>query len=144
MVTRRNAALDFVAMVAFATLVVSVPQVEAQTADEQGQALTGEWTGVWPGRSGDTATLIVHEIDTEKGTAQCTYVISRKDTGTKQYPVLSDFDPSPRPRLELQLPYGNLTFVLKGKVLQGAFKGAHRGDGPYFENSIVMEKKRRE
>jgi hypothetical protein len=144
MIRRKNTIIAFIGILIIAWPVIFLTIVEAETTDEQKQALIGEWTGVWPGVSGDTSTLIIHEIDTEKAKARCTYIISRKDTGTKEYPVLSDFIPGPEPKLEFKLPYGDLKFVLKGKVLQGAFKGAHRGtmsDIKTFENTINMEKK---
>jgi len=141
MITRKTTLIAFIGLLIIAWPGIFLTQVEAETADEQKQALIGEWTGVWPGISRDTSTLIIHEIDTEKAKARCTYIVSRKDTGTKEYPVLSDFIPGPEPRLEFKLPYGDLKFVLKGKVLQGTFKGAHRGSGVPWENTIDMEKK---
>jgi hypothetical protein len=141
MITRNITTIAIVGILIIAWPVIFLTQVGAETTDEQKQALMGEWTGVWPGISGDTSTLIIHEFDTEKAKAQCTYIVSRKDTGTKEYPVLSDFIPGPEPKLEFKLPYGHLKFVLKGKVLQGTFKGAHRGSGAPWENTIDMEKK---
>ena len=141
MVRRKAGTITFIGILIVAWLAVFFTPADALTANEQEQALIGEWTGVWPGMSGDTSTLIIHEIDSEKAKARCTYIVSRRDTGTKEYPVLPDFVPGSEPELGFKLPYGELKFVLKGKVLQGFFKGAHRGDGTYWENTIEMEKK---
>ena len=141
MITRKTTLIAFIGLLIIAWPVICLTQVEAETADEQKQALIGEWTGVWPGISRDTSTLIIHEIDTEKAKARCTYIVSRKDTGTKEYPVLSDFIPGPEPRLEIKLPYGDLKFVLKNKVLEATFRGWPPGGDRHLSKTIKMKKK---
>ena len=64
MVTRKTTAIAFMVILITACIMGFVTQGEAETTDEQKQALLGEWKGVWPGPSGDTLTLIIHEIDT--------------------------------------------------------------------------------
>jgi hypothetical protein len=134
MVTRKTATIAFIGILIITWLVVPLAQVEAETTDEQKQALIGEWTGVWPGIHGDISTLIIHEIDTEKAKAQCTY-ISPKGT----FPVLADFTPGPNPKLEFKLEHGELRFILYKNILQANFKGEVRG--MYLSNSTNMEKK---
>ena len=142
MVTRENTAVVFIAILITACLMLFFTQVEAQTTDEQKQALIGEWTGVWPGMplwpemSQSTVTLIIHEIDTAKAKAQCTYTSS--EYGEKKYPVLADFTPGPEPKLEFKLEGNEYKYVLKKNILQGAFKGII--DGIYVNSAITMEK----
>ena len=138
MITRKTPTIAFIGLLITAWLVVFVTQVEAETTDEQQQALIGEWRGVWPGAHGDSSTLIIHEIDTEKAKARCTYTVHRIDSGTKEYPVLADFIPGPNPKLEFKLEYGELQFVLKKSILQGTFEGMVRGF--YLSNTVKMEK----
>jgi hypothetical protein len=138
MVTRKNNAVAFIAILITAWLVVHVTQVEAQTTEEQKQALIGEWTGVWPSRYSNTATLIIHEIDTAKAKAQCTYT-SDSETGGKKKPVLADFTPGPNPKIEFKLEGNDYKFILKNKVLQATFKGMMGGH--YVSNNTSMERK---
>jgi len=135
MVTRKTTSIAFIGILITAWIIVFVTHVEAETTDEQKQALIGEWKGVWPGPSGDTLTLIIHEIDTAKAKARCTTISSV--SGEKTH--LADFIPGPNPKLELKPEGNDLKFILKNKVLQGTFKGM-RG-GTYISNSISMEKK---
>jgi len=66
-------------------------------------------------------TLIIHEIDTAKAKAWCTYTGSER--GEKKYPVLADFTPGPNQKLQFKVEMGDLQFVLKKKVLEGTFRG---------------------
>ena len=137
MVIRKTTAMAFIGILITAGLVVFVTQVGAQTTDEQKQALIGEWRGLWGGGYGrGSSTLIIHEIDTAKAKARCTYT----DTwlGEKKYPVLADFIPSPDPKLEFKLEGNEFNFVLKKSTLQGAFKGMR--DGLFVNSAIKMEK----
>jgi len=131
MITKKNATIGILII---PWLVISLTQGEAQTTDEQKQALMGEWSGVWPGIHRDTSRLIIHEIDTEKAKARCTYISPR---GT--YPVMADFIPGANPKLEFKLDYGELDFVLKESVLKANFKGMVRGMN--ISNTTDMVKK---
>jgi hypothetical protein len=134
MVTRKTIAVAFIPILITAWLVVFAIQVEAQTTEEQKQALIGEWTGMWPGYHQDISTLIIHEIDTEKAKAQCTYVVHGETV-----PVLADFTPGPKPKLEFKLEQAVLKFVLSKGVLSASVKGIVRGT--YVSNATVMKKK---
>jgi hypothetical protein len=124
----------FVAVLVAAWIVVFATQVQAQTTDEQKQALIGEWSGVWPGIHGDVSTLIIHEIDTEKKKARCTYT-SPKGT----FPVLAEFTPGPNPKIEFKLDYAELRFVLHKDTLQANVAGEIRGT--QMSNQTDMKKK---
>jgi hypothetical protein len=126
----------FVAILIAAWMVVIAPQVQAQTIDEQKQALMGEWSGVWPGVHEDISTLVVHEIDAEKGQARCTYT-SPKGT----YPVLAEFTPGANPEIKFKLDYAELRFVLHGNTLQANVKGEIRGY--QMSNQTDMKRKPR-
>ena len=76
---------------------VPLTRVEAETTDEQKQALIGEWRGVWPGLHGDSSTLIIHEIDAVKAKAKCTYILNQVDLGKSEHQVVADFFPGPNP-----------------------------------------------
>ena len=117
---------------AFASLVPT--QVQAQTIDEQKQALIGEWSGVWPGFHGDVSTLVVHEIDAEKKRARCTYT-SPKGT----FPVMAEFTPGPNPEIKFKIDYAELRFVLHGSTLQANVKGEIRG--AQMSNQTTMKRK---
>jgi len=136
MVTRKTTAIAFIGILITAGLVVFVTQVQAQTPDEQQQALIGEWRGAWAWGWGHTCTLIIHEIDAAKAKARCTYTSST--LGEKKYPVLADFTPGPDPKLEFQLEGNELKFVLKKNILQGARKGM--SGGFYSTATTEMEK----
>jgi len=134
MVTRKTTAITFISILITAGLMVFATQVQAQTPDEQQQALIGEWRGVWAGGYGHTCTLIIHEIDTAKAKARCTY----SPLGEKKYPVLADFISGPEPKLEFKVEGNELKFVLKKNILQGARKGM--SGGFYSTNTVKMEK----
>jgi hypothetical protein len=136
MVTRKTKAIAFIGILITAGLVVFVTQVQAQTPDEQQQALIGEWKGVWAGGLGHTGTLIIHEIDTTNAKARCTFTSSY--FAEKKYPVLADFTPGPEPKLEFKVEGNEFKFVLRKNILQGARKGIVGGF--YSSNTIKMEK----
>jgi len=136
MVTRKTTAVAFIAILIIAWLVVLVTQVGAQTTDEQKQALVGEWRGRSEGYMRAYVTLIIHEIDTAKTKARCTYTTALM--GEKKYPVLADFTPGANPKLDFKLEMGDYQFVLKNNQLQGRFKGII--DGIYVNSTITMEK----
>lgn len=75
MVTKKTSAIVLGILIT-TWLAFFLTQVEAQTTDEQKQALIGEWRGVWPGMRGDSSTLIIHEIDAAKAKARCTYILN--------------------------------------------------------------------
>ena len=87
---------------------------------------------LWRGSS----TLIIHEIDTAKAKARCTYTDAY--SGENKYPVLADFTPGPDPKLEFKLEGNEFKFVLKKNILQGAFKGMR--SGLYVNSTVKMEK----
>ncbi len=138
MVMRGFPYIAFIAFLIISGLVTFVTQVEAQTADEQQQALIGEWKGVWGGRfSGSPSILIIHEIDTAKAKARCTY-IDNYTGDDKKHPVLADFTAGPTPKLEFKLEGNEFIFVLKKAILRGDFKGYR--SGLYLNTSVKMEK----
>ena len=116
--------------------ILAPTHVQAQTIDEQKQALIGEWSGVWPGVFGDVSTLVVHEIDAERHRARCTYT-SPKGT----YPVSAEFIPGPNPEIKFKLDYADLRFVLHGSTLQANVKGEIRGS--QMSNQTDMKRKPR-
>ncbi len=136
MITRKNTTIAFIGILITAWLVVFATQVEAETTDEQKQALIGEWRGLWGGYGRGSSTLIIHEIDTAKAKARCTYTDAW--LGEKKDPILADFIPGPDPKLEFKVEGNELKFVLKKSILQGAFKGMR--DGLYVNSTIKMEK----
>ena len=60
MVTKKTTAIAFIGILITVGLVVFFTQVEAQTTDEQKQALIGEWRGLWAGYQSGSSTLIIH------------------------------------------------------------------------------------
>jgi hypothetical protein len=134
MVTRKNTAVAFIAILITVWLVVFVTKVEAQITDEQKQVLIGEWRGVWAGGWSRTGTLIIHEIDTANAKARCTSTT----LDGKKYPVLADFTPGPDPKLEFKAEDIEYKFVLKKNILKGSYKGMVGGF--YQSNTIEMEK----
>ena len=138
MVTRKTTAIAFIGILITALLAVFFTQVEAQTTDEQKQALIGEWTGVWPGGIPTIATLVIHEIDSANAKARCTYTTSK--FGEEKFSVLANFIPGPNPKLEFKIETGDYQFVLKNKVLEGTFRGM-TPTGYRLSNIIKMEKK---
>jgi len=136
MLTRKTTAVAFIAILITAWLMLFFTQVEAQTLDQQKEALIGEWTGRSEGYMRASATLIIHEIDTARSKARCTYASAI--WGEKKYPVLADFTPGANPKLDFKLEMGDYQFVLKNNQLQGSFKGI--SDGIYVNSTITMEK----
>jgi len=120
MATRKTTAVAFIAILITAWLMVFLTQVEAQTTDEQKQALIGEWRGLWAGYQSGSSTLIIYEIDTAKAKARCTYTDAY--SGEKKYPVLADFTPGPDPKLEFKLEGNEFKFVLKKTYCKGPSK----------------------
>jgi hypothetical protein len=137
MVTRKNTAVAFIAILIAVWLVVFVTQVEAETTDEQKQALIGEWNGAWPALPPAYCTLIIHEIDSANAKARCTYTTASR--GEKKYPVMADFIPGPQPKLEFSVEGFEMKFFLKDKVLQGTGRGITPGG--LYSNTIEMKKK---
>ena len=138
MVTKRTTAFAFIAILITAWLIVFVTQVEAQTTDDQKQALIGEWRGGWAYPRSYSSTLIIHEIDTKKTKTQCTYTGS--EVGGKKYPILADFTPGPNPKIEFKLEGNEYKFVLNKMQLQGTFKGYDQSLGRNMNGAIKMEK----
>ncbi len=136
MVTRKNIASIFVGVLITSCLVIFATLAEAQTLDEQKQALIGEWRGVWEGLSRSSSTLIIHEIDADKAKAKCTFTDAY--LGEKKYPVLADFTRGPDPKIEFRLEGNDYIFVLKKAKLQGTFKGM--SSMGYTSTTIKMEK----
>ncbi|KPK92894.1 MAG: hypothetical protein AMJ94_04200 [Deltaproteobacteria bacterium SM23_61] len=135
MATRKTTAAAFISILFTAWLVVFAAQAPAETTDEQKQALIGEWTGVWPGIYGGASTLIIHEIDTEKAKARCTYIV----TSGEKFPVLADFTPGQKPKLEFKLEDRDYKFVLYKSILDAYVKGILGGS--WFSNQMGMKKK---
>ncbi len=84
-----------------------------------------------------TQILIIHEIDTAKAKARCTYIDAY--LSGEKYEVLANFVPGPDPKLEFNLVGNEFKFVLKNKVLQGTFRGTTPG-GLHTTSTIEMEK----
>ena len=118
--TRKTTAVAFMAILITAWLVVFFTQAEAETTDEQKQTLIGEWRGLWGVYQSGSSTLIIHEIDTAKAKARCTYTDAY--SGEKKYPVLADFTPGPDPKLEFKLEGNEFKFVLKKTYCKGPSK----------------------
>jgi len=138
MLTRKTAAIAFMTILISAWLVALVTQMEAQTPDEQKQALIGEWRGVWPGVHGDSSTIIIHEINAAKATARCTYIVNQTDSGKKENEVLATFFPGPNPKLEFKVRGNDFTCVLKKDLLEVSFVGSVRGVP--MSNTTMMQK----
>ncbi len=136
MATRKIPSIAFIAILIIAWLVVFAPQAVAQNADEQKKALMGEWRGVWEGLSRSSSTLIIHEIDSAKAKARCTFTDGY--LGEKKYPVLADFTSGPEPKLEFKLEGNDYNFVLKKNILRGSLKGM--SSMGYTSTAIKMEK----
>ena len=134
---KKATAIAFIGILITVGLVVFFTQVEAQTTDEQKQALIGEWRGLWAGYQSGSSTLIIHEIDTAKAKARCTY--TDVYSGEKKYPVLADFTPGANPKLEFKVEGKDYEVILKNKVLQATFRGVAQGMSQ--SNSTKMVKK---
>jgi hypothetical protein len=112
----------------FALLLVSAPVCSEEMAiDEQKLALIGEWRCDWPGISGDSSTLIIHEIDAAKGKARCTYIRYPGDSDKSEHKVLADFFPGANPKLTFKTRGNDLTCVLYKDILAISFVGSVRG-----------------
>lgn len=138
MITRKTTTIVFIGVLIIVWLVAPLTQVEAETTDEQKQALMGEWRGVWPGMHGDTSTLGIHEIDAAKVKARCTYIVNQPDLGKSEHEVLADFFPGPNPKLEFKTRGNEYKSVLKNNVLEISFVGSVRGVP--ISNATKMEK----
>ena len=140
MVIRKTNAIAFLGILITAGLVVFFTQVQAQTLDQQKEALIGEWNGTWPPFHMASSTLIIHEIDVANGKARCTYWYSGRN---KWYPVLANFTPGPNPKLEFKMEMTDHEFVLKNKILEGTSRGINVA-GKTVDTTIKMEKKPKE
>ncbi len=136
MVTRKATAVAFISILITAWLVVNVLQAGAQMTDEQKKTFVGEWRGVWEGFSRSSSTLIIHEIDTDKAKARCTFTDAY--LGEKKYPILADFTLGPDPKLEFKLEGNEYNFILKKAILHGSLKGM--SSMGYTSTTIKMEK----
>jgi hypothetical protein len=138
MITKKTATIAFIGILIITWLMVPLTRVEAETTDEQKQALIGEWRGVWPGLHGDSSTLIIHEIDAVKAKAKCTYILNQVDLGKSEHKVVADFFPGPNPRLKFKVRGNDFKCVLINNVLEISFVGASRGFP--ISNATKMEK----
>ena len=104
---------------------------EEMAIDDQKRALIGEWRCDWPGISGDSSTLIVHEIDAEKGKARCTFIFQPGDAEESAHEVMAKFFPGENPKLEFKAcrpeHKKNFTCVLYKDILSISFVGSVRG-----------------
>ena len=100
---------------------------EEMTIDEQKIALIGEWRCEWPGISGDSSTLIIHEIDAAKGKARCTFIAYPGDADKSEHEVLADFFPGANPKLTFKARGNDFTCVLYKDILSMSFVGSVRG-----------------
>ena len=100
---------------------------EEMTIDEQKIALIGEWRCEWPGISGDSSTLIIHEIDAAKGKARCTFIAYPGDSDKSEHEVLADFFPGTNPKLTFKARGNDFTCVLYKDILSISFVGTVRG-----------------
>lgn len=138
MPTRKTAIIVIITILGSAWLLANGTQMEAQTSDEQKQALIGEWKGVWPGIHGDSSTLIVHEIDDANAKARCTYIVDQKDLGKSEHEVMADFLPGPDPQLKFRARDNDFTCVLYKDLLSISFVGSVRGVP--MSNSTTMKR----
>jgi len=119
----------------FLVLVLSIVAApvcsEEMTIDEQKLALIGEWRCDWPGVSGDSSTLIIHEIDAAKGKARCTFIFQPGDSNKSEHEVLADFFPGANPKLKFKASRKDhtkdFTCVLYKDILAISFVGSVRG-----------------
>ena len=126
----------------FLVLVLSIVAApvcsEEMAIDEQKLALIGEWRCEWPGVSGDSSTLIIHEIDAAKGKARCTFIVYPGDSVKSEHEVLADFFPGANPKLTFKARGNDFTCVLYKDLLGISFVGSVRGV-PY-SNTTTMYK----
>ena len=119
--------------------IVAAPVCSEEMAiDEQKLALIGEWRCDWPGVSGDSSTLIIHEIDAAKGKARCTFIAYPGDSDKSEHKVLADFFPGANPKLTFKTRGNDFTCVLYKDILSISFVGSVRGV-PY-SNTTTMYK----
>ena len=115
----------------FLVLVLSIVAApvcsEEMAIDEQKLALIGEWRCDWPGFSGDSSTLIIHEIDAPKGKARCTFIAYPGDSVKSEHEVLADFFPGANPKLTFKARGNDFTCVLYKDILAISFVGSVRG-----------------
>lgn len=139
MVSPKTTKVGFVCIFIAVCLMAFVsPNLKAEMLDEQQKALLGEWKGEWPGIYGDTSTLTIHEIDTQKGKARCTYNLFQKDRGRSDFEIMADFIPGPNPQLEFRVRKNDFKCILKGEELHVSFVGEVRG-APW-SNATIMKK----
>ncbi len=123
----------------FALLLFSAPVCSEEMAiDEQKLALIGEWRCDWPGVSGDSSTLIIHEIDVAKGKTRCTYIVYPGDSDKSEHEVLADFFHGANPKLTFKTRGNDYKCVLYKDILGISFVGSVRGV-PY-SNTTTMYK----
>ena len=126
----------------FLVLVLSIVAApvcsEEMAIDKQKLALIGEWRCEWPGISGDSSTLIIHEIDAAKGKARCTFIVYPGDSVKSEHEVLADFFPGANPKLTFKARGNDFTCVLYKDLLGISFVGSVRGV-PY-SNTTTMYK----
>ena len=119
----------------FLVLVLSIVAApvysEEMAIDEQKRALIGECRCDWPGVSGDSSTLIIHEIDAAKGKARCTFIFQPGDADKSEHEVLADFYPGANPKLKFKASREDhtkdFTGVLYKDILNISFVGSVRG-----------------
>jgi len=90
---------------------------EEMTTEDQKLAFIGEWRCDWPGVSGDSSTLIIHEIDSKNGKARCTFIIQPGDAAKSEYEVLADFFHGSNPKLSFKAGGNDFTCVLYKDIL---------------------------
>ena len=124
--------------------IIAAPAYSEEMAiDEQRRALIGEWRCDWPGASGDSSTLIIHEIDAAKGKARCTFVFQPGDADKTEHEVLADFFPGENPKLKFKASREehkkDFTCILYNRELLGiSFVGSVRGVA--MSNTTTMYK----
>lgn len=122
-------------IISFLVLVLSIVAApaysEEMAIDEQKRALIGEWRCDWPGASGDSSKLIIHEIDAAKGKARCTFIFQPGDADKSEHEVLADFFPGANPKLKFKARREDhskdFTCVLYKDILSISFVGSVRG-----------------
>jgi hypothetical protein len=119
--------------------IIAAPAYSEEMAiDEQKATLIGGWRCEWPGVSGDSSTLIIHEIDSEKGKARCTFIVQPGDAEKSEHEVLADFFAGANPKLTFKARGNDFTCVLYKDILSISFVGSVRGVP--VSNSTTMYK----
>jgi len=139
MLTRKITVVTFMVTFISVILLPCTTYKKAEAADEQYQALIGEWSAVWPGDSGDRSTIIIHEIDVANSKAQITYVVDLADEGHKEYKIIADFISDPSPTLKFNARDKDFTCILKRGKLDVSLVGNVRG--VQMSNVCKMEKR---